>query len=268
MTAAVRFCQNRRMETTEHIAALRREGELLAATVARTDLDAPVPTCPEWCVRELVQHLGDVHRWAATYVREGHTEHLAMEDEAPIFGTWPQDSGLVDWFREGHAALVRTLETAAPDLACWSFLPNIRSPLAFWARRQAHETAIHRADATRASGAITPFPAAFAADGIDELLFGFFARPRKRLRADPPCTLHLHADDADGTDDGSDWLVEFGPERVVASRDSQDGDCSVHGSASDLYLLLWNRRTLDGLDVHGDRSILDFWRERATVRWS
>jgi hypothetical protein len=42
----------------------------------------------------------------------------------------------------------------------------------------------------------------------------------------------------------------------------------VRGSASDLYLALWNRRSTDDLDVEGDRSVLDLWRERATVRWT
>ena len=39
------------------------------------------------------------------------------------------------------------------------------------------------------------------------------------------------------------------------------------GAASDLYLLLWNRRGTDGLDVTGDERVLDLWRDKAQVNW-
>ena len=38
-----------------------------AAVAAAPSLDVQVPTCPEWTLFDLVQHLGQVHRfWAAT----------------------------------------------------------------------------------------------------------------------------------------------------------------------------------------------------------
>jgi hypothetical protein len=39
---------------------------------------------------------------------------------------------------------------------------------------------------------------------------------------------------------------------------------SVRGPASDLFLLVWNRRDDEGLEVTGDRRALDLW--RSTVR--
>jgi len=45
-------------------------------------------------------------------------------------------------------------------------------------------------------------------------------------------------------------------------------DCAVRGAASDLYLLLWNRRGSQGLEVTGDHSVIDFWRENAQIHWS
>src|SRR2546425_8335746 len=126
----------------EHVAALRREGELLGATAARTDLDTPIPTCPGWRMRDLIGHIGDVHRWAAAHVAERRADPIRTVRE--VAGPLPEDAGLIDWFYEGHKLLVRTLETADPDVVCWSFLPA-PSPVAFWARRQAHETRIRRA---------------------------------------------------------------------------------------------------------------------------
>ena len=254
------------MEIAEHIASLRREGDLLAAAAVAAGPDAPVPTCPGWHVRDLVRHIGGIHRWAATHVAESRPRPLDEQEEKRVMATWPpQDDGLVDWFREGHARLVHTLETAAPDLACWTFLAA-PSPLAFWARRQAHETAVHRADAESAGGAVTPFPAELAADGVDELLLAFLGRQGQRPLTDSARSLLLHSSDT-----GDGWLVLLGPDRVQASRQpTADGesDCAVRGSASDLYLLLWNRCAPDGLDVRGDRSLLDLWRTSVRIRWT
>lgn len=252
------------MEVAEHIAGLQRDGSLLADAVVRaTSLDAAVPTCPEWSLRDLLRHVGGVHRWAAWNV--GHPSSSPVDDatEAELMGSWPDgDGGLLGWYREGHAALVSTLAGAAPDLACWSFLPA-PTPLAFWARRQAHETAIHRADAECASGAITPYPADFACDGVDELLLGFASR-RRKASVERSCSLVLRA-----TDCSAAWSISLAPDGIVAARESRDGaDCSVSASASDLYLLLWNRRDRTGLDVSGDASVLDGWRRSVRVRWA
>ncbi len=250
------------MEIVEHVAALQREGRLLAEAAAGTGLGVPVPTCPEWRMRDLVRHIGGVHRWAAAFVAGSRTQPMSEEEEAMIMAPPDDDHALVDWFREGHTHLVHTLEAAAPDVECWTFLAA-PSPLAFWARRQAHETAIHRADAESPGATITPFPPAFAADGIDELLSCFITRPGGRLRADPSRTLHVRATDA-----AADWLVRIGPDRRVVSREAGDADCSVHGGANELYLMLWNRRTPDGLEVRGDPALVDLWRRSVQVRWT
>jgi len=51
-------------------------------------------------------------------------------------------------------------------------------------------------------------------------------------------------------------------------RHTGGADCTVRGPSSDLHLLLWNRRTPEGLEVDGDISLLDFWQETVQVRWS
>ncbi len=116
------------MEVSAHIDALRDEGELMAAAVDRADPGAAVPTCPEWTMRDLVRHTGGVHRWATGYVADARTEvRTAGLDE--IVGTWPDDTELAGWFRQGFAALVTALTTAPADLDCWTFFPRpLRSP--------------------------------------------------------------------------------------------------------------------------------------------
>jgi uncharacterized protein (TIGR03083 family) len=248
------------VEIAEHITAIQQQGDLLAAAAAQQDWNTPLPTCPDWQLRDLVQHLGGVHRWATRHVAEHLTKPI--RDYDPLAGPFADDSDLIDWFRQGHAKLVQTLTDAAPDLECWSFLPA-PSPLAFWARRQAHETGIHRADSESARGVITPYPPNLAADGIDELLYCFVSRPGGRLRADPARSVHVHA-----TDQPGEWTIEIGAEGLTVSGTHAQADCSVSGSASDLYLFLWNRRGRDSLSIDGDAQLLDAWRRDVRIRWS
>ncbi|MCH7670054.1 MAG: maleylpyruvate isomerase family mycothiol-dependent enzyme [Acidobacteria bacterium] len=88
---------------------------------------------------------------------------------------WPDDSDLINWYLDTNANLVDALESAPPDVESFTFLPA-PSPLAMWARRQAHETAIHRFDAENAAGIASEFDPTFAIDGIDELLAAFAPR--------------------------------------------------------------------------------------------
>ena len=255
------------MEVSEHLDALRREGGLLADAAESHGLNAPIPTCPDWTMRDLVRHTGGIHRWATAHVAGRLTTPIATLEE--VVGQWPDDPELVGWFRAGHAALFETLANADPAVECFTFLPA-PSPLAFWARRQAHETGMHRFDAESAAGAHEAVHAAhpleIAVDGIDELLLGFGARPNKRLVSDEPRAMHLHATDAD-----ADWVVTVTPEgpRSVRSHPDPDGkaDCTVSAPAADLYTLLWNRRTPDGLAVAGDGSLLGAWAGAIQIRF-
>jgi uncharacterized protein (TIGR03083 family) len=247
----------------EHIAVLRREGSLMVEAVGRADLDAQVPTCPEWTVRELARHLGRVHRWAATYVRDARAQQMTPEDAEDCWGAMPDDADLPGWYRQSHAGLVDALERAPQDLLCWSFLPA-PSPLAFWARRQAHETVIHRVDAELAAGhrpRVTEVATQVAVDGIDELLLCFYSR-RNRVCSDRLRTLAVAATDADAA-----WLMHVGPEGARSERGTGTADGQVSGPAAVLYLGLWNRGPLDRADLAGDTSLLDLWREKATIRW-
>jgi uncharacterized protein (TIGR03083 family) len=246
------------MDTAEFIGTLDREGRLLATAAEEAGTDAKVPTCPEWLVRDLLRHTGMVHRWAAAFVAEGHTSYHPDGGLPDLDG-----AELVAWFREGHRYLVDTLSAASPDVRCWHFLPA-PSPLAFWARRQAHETTVHRVDAESARGGppgvITP---GFAADGIDELLRGFHGRSRSRVRSAEPRVLRVRATDADG----AVWTVRLSQEPPAAERDGTGGaDCELAGPVGQLYLALWNRAPFPS--VTGDAALAALWREKSAVTWS
>jgi uncharacterized protein (TIGR03083 family) len=246
-----------------YAAAIRTDASRLAGAAGIAGPDATVPTCPEWQVRDLVRHLGGVHRWATGIVATPRVEPWDV-DLPEVVGTWPADGDLVAWFLDGAEALATALETADPALRCWTFL-QATSPLAMWARRQAHETAIHRVDGESATGAsATPFEPAFAADGVDELLTCFITRRPSRLTADPPRTLRVLATDADG-----EWDVVVGPDGVT-TRPVGGGpvDATVRGEASDLDQALWNRPVTAPLDVTGDPAVLALFLDKVQVRWS
>jgi uncharacterized protein (TIGR03083 family) len=255
------------MEVSEHIEVLRLEGERMAVAAGAAGPDAPVPTCPEWVVRDLVRHTGGVHRWATGVVATPHTEVPSVGIDE-VVGTWPSDDDLVEWFVDGHARLVAALSAAPADLECWTFL-RATSPLAHWARRQAHETAMHRVDSECAAGtALSPIDAAFAADGVDELVCGFVPRRSTKVRAERPASLRVRTTDAGG----AAWLLEMASDGVTSTR--EDGAttsaavaaCTMSGTAADLYLALWNRGGHEELSVEGDDAVLAHFLDSVQVR--
>ncbi|MFJ8074188.1 maleylpyruvate isomerase family mycothiol-dependent enzyme [Streptomyces sp. NPDC096176] len=247
------------METSALIGSLVREGRLLAESAEEAGPDAAVPTCPAWQVRDLLRHTGMVHRWAAAFVTEGYTDYHPDEGEPDLDG-----DELLVWYREGHGLLVGALREAPADVNCWSFLPA-PSPLAFWARRQAHETAVHRVDAQAAAGGeLGQVPADLAVDGVDELLSAFHARPRSRVRTDSPRVLRVRATDTEDV-----WTVRLSAEPPRTERTAgEPADCELRGTAERLYLTLWNRLPLDAVAVVGDTGLARMWRERSGITWS
>jgi uncharacterized protein (TIGR03083 family) len=269
------------MEIGAHINCLASEGELVAQAAERAPLDTPVPSCPDWRLRDVLAHLGYVHRWAAGYVAGEQAEMVDRHNDADLLRLGPPDAEIIGWFRAGHAHLVSVLTEADPDVSCWSFLPA-PSPLAFWARRQAHETAIHRIDAQLAAASaaapapgsaagLDPFPPGLAADGIDELLMGFARRNPARLSG-TPATLVIQASDNDG--ETAAWTVAMGPGQPGISRGlptqppaATVPHCELAGPAAALYLLLWNRGDAAAITVHGDPAPLESWGQNMHVRW-
>lgn len=259
------------MEISEHIAAVGREAQLFATAARRAGLDTDVETCPGWSVRDLVRHLSEIHLWAAGIVAgrrskiwpEGLSTHVETWPDLAVF--WPEDDDLVDWYLETNANLVRCLEAASPADDIPTFLPA-PSPLAMWARRQAHEIAIHRFDAQNAAGGASTFTPAFdpvfATDGIDETLDAFLSVISE---VSPPndWTIAFHTQDTE-----DHWHLTFSPDGVTTIRDDAPAQVKLTGNASDLYLVVWNRARDETITVDGDPDILDTWHRKVRRRWT
>ncbi len=253
------------MDIATHIAVIDQEARQFVAAAQRGGLEAAVPSCPGWDVRTLVRHLSEIHLWAAAHVARRATSMWVDElddlarswPDLAVF--WPEDDALHDFYLATNQNLVRELRDAPPDVAAMTFLPA-SSPLAMWARRQAHELTIHRVDAEQAAGEASAIDAALASDGIDELVMAFAPRASS-LPLDIARTMAVHT-----TDTGHDWRVVMGPDGISTTRRSGPADVTLRGPAAELYLTLWNRGRGD-IAVAGDEDVLDTWRTSHRVRW-
>lgn len=246
--------------------------DLLSAAVADADVTLPVPSCPGWTVNQLVRHLGHGHRWAETIVRTRATEPTSDEALRNLDGYVGEDPAtLAAWLAEGAAELAETLLAAGPDATVWTPLPSGERSPAFYARRFTHETLIHRADATLAIGSEFTAGSDVAADAIDEWLeLGSLPEmlefhPHWRELLGPGRTLHLHATDTP-PEASAEWVVDLTGDAITWRRAHEKAPVAVRGSLTDLLLLIYRRRPVDGghVEVIGDRALLDFWLERVS----
>jgi len=230
----------------------------LAGIAATADLTTTVPTCPDWTLRQLITHVGRAHRWAAAIVATQAAEPIPFR-EVPD-GRLPD--GLAErpaWLRDGAARLAETV-TAGSGPVWTHFGPG---PASYWARRMAHETAVHRADGQIAVGIRPEIDPVVAADGIAEWL-GFLPDGLAGDQAGHPAlvpegkVVHFHATDAE-TD--GEWLIRGVPGGVTVVAGHGKGDLALRGPASAILLVLL-RRLPPGdpaVEVIGDRSLLDAW---------
>jgi len=252
-----------------HLTADRYVAEIEASTaglaeiLAESDQSLPIPTCPDWTLRQLVTHVGRAHRWAAEITR--------TRSDAPIAFRKVPDGRLPDdraeqptWLRAGAERLSGAVREAGSDLV-WSFTGLV--PAGFWLRRMAHETLVHRADAQLAVGA-EPEPvieAAAAADAIDEWLMlltgGFAGNVGERPRALPAGVgLHIHATD-EGLGGRGEWMIRHDAGGLTVEPGHGKGDAALNGPAASLLLVLMRRRPASdpAVTVYGDSGVADRW---------
>jgi hypothetical protein len=102
-----------------------------------------------------------------------------------------------------------------------------------------------------------------AIDGIDELLRGFFTRGRSKLYDGSAYTLAVAPTDAPRR-----WLVNVAERLTVEPGDpnADAADAAITGTASQLYLALWNR----GDEAHavGRADAVERWQATQRVTWS
>jgi uncharacterized protein (TIGR03083 family) len=237
------------MDAEAHLAMVRLEGGRLAAA-AEGAPGVPVPSCPGWDMRQLLAHVEAIHRWVTGILREKATERPARTELAAEVAF----ADLAAAYDAALSALVAALAATDPDEPVWNWRTGV-APAAFWFRRMAQETAVHRWDAEAAAGRATPFDVSLAADGIDE-----FLSIAEHLVAAHPVeglvgSLALVAPDA-----GASWHLELAPGRVTRHPPVPSAT-TVEAPASDLYLWLLHRIPSDAatVTVLGDPAAAGAW---------
>ncbi len=239
------------MDYDAFVATIRSNIDRLGDAAEEAGLDAPVPTCPGWTVDDLTLHVGNVQRFWTGLVGSRSTDmpdFSAMRSPAP-------DGDRFEWVRSGGQELADALAATPEDTPMWTFAGS--GTVRFWARRQAHETVIHRCDAELAKGELGSIDTDVAADGVNEYFELFALLPAAQAMRGEGETVHFHC-----TDREVEWLVELTPDGLVLRPEHAKGDVAVRGSANAIMLAVWNRIGPDNpeLEIFGDRDLLDRWR--------
>ncbi|HXY42963.1 MAG TPA: maleylpyruvate isomerase N-terminal domain-containing protein, partial [Acidimicrobiales bacterium] len=150
--------------------------------------------------------------------------------------------------------LVDALRAAGGEAPCWNW--SGRNATTGWlARRMALESAIHRYDGELAAAEARAIDPQLSVDGIDEFL-------TVHLRTDLP---DVPAATLGGslclacTDTEDAWTVDVGGGRLRVRNDRGPASACLRGGASDLFLFVWNRVGVDGLELTGDRAVAEAW---------
>ncbi|WAZ19257.1 maleylpyruvate isomerase family mycothiol-dependent enzyme [Streptomyces cinnabarinus] len=237
-----------------------------AAVAAAPSLDAQVPTCPEWTLFDLVQHLGGVHRRWAANVAAGPADGPATPASEGALVAPREREALLAWSAESTRLLQSALREAGPDRGCWTWWGASESPQTSGAvaRHQVQEATVHTYDAQVTLGAPQPLPEEAALDGVDEFLTTCCATtsawPHQPAAVDFHATegrswrLSLSADGAGSTRLSTSAAVPAaGPDTATAS---------ARATAGELVLTLYGRIPVDSLKIDGDRvlfDLLDAW---------
>jgi uncharacterized protein (TIGR03083 family) len=244
------------LTTADHIELLGVEADRFASSLAGADLGATVVTCPDWTVRDLVSHVGGLHRWSTELVARGIVAEtwrsslpLAYPDGAAPLEAWRH------WLTDGAVEACRAFAAAEPATPVWAWGADQHAR--FWPRRMLFETAIHRLGLDLTLGRPADLPLRLAVEGIDEQLenLPFVARWNSevgKLRGQG-ATLRFTAPEA-----GASWRVRLEPGGWWWDRGSDDEAVTADASAVDLLLLMVGRPA-PSLVVRGDRALLDRW---------
>ena len=233
-----------RLTHEQYVEHVRADAARILAVAGR-GLDAAVPSCPGWTVRDAVEHIAEVYRHKVACIRE-----KAFPEP------WPPERGVestLDYFGQATDDLLTELTRRDAleyaDTWWWD-----ERTVGFWGRRMAHESAIHRVDVELAHDDTTPIDDALALDGVDEVLRRFLAGDwSDEPVLDQPTTV-VRVESG-----GTAWRVVMEPSAVVASVYLDRWpelaiDATVSGDPLPMYLWLWGRGPRDQISTDGDHA--------------
>jgi uncharacterized protein (TIGR03083 family) len=236
---------------------------LVASWVNGADRTLQVPSCPEWKLTDLVEHVGTTQQWVATLVEN------RISDPASAFAVaWDQAPGQPS---EWTAWLQSSAERAATALTGATSGRDVFDPsgghdgISYWKRRLFGEISVHRIDAALTLGQAYELAAPLAGTAIDDWLDTISSAPwaanvpgfADAMRGDGQ-TIAWVADDIDRA-----WVLRRSEAPLTLTHtgagDVRDVDVAVQGNAVDLLHVVSRRRPLEqaqACQVSGDRAEL------------
>lgn len=225
----------------DQLTALHRYQDEFLATIALVEPSVRVESCGDWRVADLVEHLAEIHHWAAAKASCG--------PETPLE---PEPAELAARYARYATELRDTLAGLDPDARAWTLadqgLPAEQQTgtVRFWHRRQALETLVHLWDLRTAAGlGFDPGVDAWL-DCLDEVVTVMHPRQVRLGRIGPPVArVRFGADET-----GQVW--------ELTGADAAAPLVTISGPAAALALLAWGRVAPDHatLTVTGDRDLL------------
>jgi uncharacterized protein (TIGR03083 family) len=238
------------MDDSRYLECLAADYGDLRDAAAAVELAVPVPTCPGWTMGDLVFHVAEVYLHKATVMRTGEWPEqwpppgAEQEAELPLLG-------------RAYGELIAEFSARQPTNATPTWYDPDQT-VAFWIRRMAQETVIHRIDAELAAGLpVTPVPDDLAVDGVDEVLKRFLGYDVEAL--DQLQGGHLASDGGQDTitvlAGEAAWTVRPSPREVVIEEGASENPRVVIQAAPDPMLRwLWGRGGNEAVRLTGEKA--------------
>lgn len=231
-------------DASRYLESIRSDAARVRLLAEHLDAATPVPGCPGWTVDHLVRHVADVYLRQSAAITAGY--RVPPGDPA---GAAAVGEGTAAYLDRGLAEILAAVDRPE-STPCWTW-PQPRGRLAFWQRRMALETLIHRVDLEQAAGEEVTIARDLALDGVDEVLTLFLPRS---LPTDGPgfgVGEELRASVVI-ISVGASWGVEVRGTRAEVVVGGTRAAAYVSGEADALLLWLWGRGGDEALDVKGD----------------
>jgi uncharacterized protein (TIGR03083 family) len=248
------------MDDSRYLACLATDYGDLRDAASAVALTTPVPSCPGWAVADLVHHVAEVYLHKTVIMRTGQAPEpwpppgLAAETPLALLG-------------RAYGGLRAEFDAREPGSASLTWYEPDQT-VAFWIRRMAQETVMHRIDAELAAALpVTTVPADLATDGVDEVLKRMLAYGSEAWPEEFTEMAGEHLAGEDGRDaitvvsGQTAWTVRPSPRRVVVEDGAADQPkVVVEGAPGPLLRWLWGRADDRAVRLAGDPAWADYLR--------
>lgn len=234
-------CETSGMTSAEHLDWLQ-DNSTWFSDLSSDLLGIDVPACPGWNVERVVTHLAFGLGLGYPYALRADPD--CPDEKAFADVPWPTKvpvgAGALDAFRVEVGRCIDTFRTTDPTAPCYTFQgPGVA---AFWFRRAAIETTLHRMDVVEALGQVDrPMPPERTLDAIAEAVEFALPLAARRTQSELPAVLLKPID-------AHDELLLGAGEPVA----------TISGLGTNVLSALWGRSD-EHLEVDGNLDVAVAW---------